>query len=193
MKSFYQKIKLAIILRLGNYFTKLNSIIQLHKIRANRNIRLGDDVHIHPTAHIEIINGGNVIIGSNSEILNGVLLITHGGNIEIGRNCKINPYTVIYGLGNVQIGNDVLIAGHCMIVPDNHRFDNIDIPINMQGSIKKGIKINDNVWIGHACSILDGVEIGSGSIIAAGSVVNKNVRNNVIVGGVPAKIIKERH
>ena len=90
------------------------------------------------------------------------------------------------------IGNDVLIAGQCMIVPSNHNFEDINRPIKQQGFNSKGIIIEDNVWIGSGCKILDGVTIKKGAIIASGSVVTKNVAPNEIVGGVPAKLIKNR-
>jgi acetyltransferase-like isoleucine patch superfamily enzyme len=99
---------------------------------------------------------------------------------------------VLYGHGNLTIGDNVLIAGHCLIIPANHVFTDINIPISNQGETKKGIIIEDNVWIGSGCRILDGITIGTGAIIAAGAVVNKDVLPNTIVGGVPAKLIKNR-
>lgn len=136
--------------------------------------------------------GGTITIAEKTELLYGVILMTYGGNITIGSNCSINPYTVLYGHGNLTIGNNVLIAGHCLIIPANHVFSNLEIPICKQGETRKGITIEDNVWIGSGCRILDGVTIGTGAIIAAGAVVNKNVLPNTIVGGVPAKLIKKR-
>ena len=79
-----------------------------------------------------------------------------------------------------------------MIIPSNHNFIRVDVPINSQGAKSIGIVIEDDVWIGHGCSILDGVTIGRGSVIAAGSVVNKNVLPMTVVAGVPAKQIGER-
>jgi acetyltransferase-like isoleucine patch superfamily enzyme len=119
--------------------------------------------------------------------------MTYGGIIEIGSNCSINPYTIIYGHGlGTKIGNNVLIAGHCMIIPANHNFSHTDVPINKQGINSKGIIIEDDVWIGSGCQILDGITIGKGAVIAAGAVVNKSVEPYNIVGGVPAKIIGKR-
>ena len=191
------KITFAIINNLFYWISqKVENIYkdyQLLKITKNKSIKIGSGTFIHVTATIEIVNGGTVKIGNNCQILNGVVLITYGGNINIGDNCIISPYTIIYGLGGAMICDDVLIAGHTIVVPDNHIFDDIMAPINKQGSKQIGIKINSNVWIGHGCSILDGVEIESGAIIAAGSVVNKNVASNTIVGGVPIKLIKERN
>jgi acetyltransferase-like isoleucine patch superfamily enzyme len=155
-------------------------------------IRFGKKVKISKTAKIKIKFGGSIFIDDNTELLDGVLVYTYGGKITIGKNCSINPYTIIYGHGNTTIGNNVLIAGHCMIIPNNHNFNEPDALINQQGNTKIGIVIEDDVWIAHSCSILDGITIGKGAVIAAGSVVNKNVEPYTIVGGIPAKIIKRR-
>jgi len=71
-------------------------------------------------------------------------------------------------------------------------FGRIDTPIREQGSTMKGIAISDDVWIGAGCRILDGVEIGKGSIIGAGTVLTKSVPEYSIVVGIPGKVIKRR-
>ena len=63
--------------------------------------------------------------------------------------------------------------------------------IKNQGENRKGVQIGDNCWIGANVTILDGVNLGNNSIIAAGSVVNQSFKNDVLIGGVPAKILKE--
>jgi acetyltransferase-like isoleucine patch superfamily enzyme len=78
------------------------------------------------------------------------------------------------------------------VVPAGHNFERVDIPIRKQGSLMKGIVIEDDVWIGCGCRILDGVRIGRGSVIGAGSVVNKNVPEYSVVVGVPGRVIKNR-
>jgi acetyltransferase-like isoleucine patch superfamily enzyme len=90
------------------------------------------------------------------------------------------------------IGDNVLIAGHTMIIPSNHNSQDLQIPINQQGENSKGIIIEDDVWIGAGCKILDGVCIKSGAIIGAGSVVTKDIPPNAIIAGVPGKLIKYR-
>lgn len=174
-------------------FTRLYLRIIPIFFRSKKNIYIGKKVHIYPSADIDCKYGGIINIGDFSEILNGVLILTYGGSINIGKYVSINPYTIIYGHGGISIGNNVLIAAHCILIPSNHNFTRMDIPIGDQGSTNLGIKIEDDVWIGAGCKILDGVKIGKGAIIAAGSVVNKNILPYEIVGGVPCKHIKFRN
>ena len=84
------------------------------------------------------------------------------------------------------------MEGHGLIIPCNHILADRTKAINQQGWSSKGMVIEDNVWIGSGCRRLDGVRIESGAIVAAGSVVNKDVQANAIVGGTPAKLIKMR-
>ena len=161
----------------------------------NPNIFLGEGILIDSTSIFKT-NGNNdkIIIGDKVSVGHGVCLLTYGGKIEIGNNCDINPYTIIYGHGNgVVIGNNVLIAGHCMIIPNNHVFEDENVPIINQGNISKGIIIGDDVWIGHGCTILDGVSIGNGSVIGAGTVVSKNIPEKSICIGATCRIIKKRN
>lgn len=162
-------------------------------LRLNSRIKIGKKSMIYKNTVVETNNGGSIKIGADCEIMPGVCIMTYGGIIKIGDRCSINPYTVIYGPGKgTIIGNDVLIAGHCMIVSVNHNFEDISKPINQQGWNSKGIVIEDNVWIAGGCRILDGITIGNGAIVAAGSVVNKDVPKNAIVAGAPAVILKYR-
>jgi len=92
----------------------------------------------------------------------------------------------------VEIKNQVRIAPRCNIVSNNHRFKDKDKPIMEQGMDNKPVFIDNDVWVGINVTILPGVRIGKGSIVAAGSVVTKDVEAGSVVGGVPAKVIKMR-
>lgn len=156
------------------------------------NIKIGKNVRIGKSVGIEILYGGKVIIGNNTEILDGCKIWTYGGEISIGDDCSINPHTLIYGNGGCTIGDNVLIAANSMIVPANHKFSSKNQLIRQQGMSEKGILIEDDVWIAHSCTILDGVKIGEGAVIAANSVVNKNIQEYTINAGTPARLIKKR-
>jgi len=117
-------------------------------------------------------------------------------NIDIGENVSIN-----YGVwmasnynenGSIKIGNDVLIGPYTIIHSGNHNYKNPNTTIYKQGFEFKKIIIEDDVWIAARCTILSGVTIGKGSVIAAGSVVTKDVLPYTIMAGVPAKEIGKR-
>ncbi len=117
-------------------------------------------------------------------------------NITVGNNVAIN-----YGVwiaankhpdGGIVFGNNILIGPYSIIHSGNHKFQDPAIPIYKQGFAFKQITIEDDVWIAARCTILSGVTLGKGSVIAAGSVVIKDVLPYTIVGGVPAKIIGHR-
>lgn len=151
-----------------------------------------DRVSIHRTAIVKSEYGGSISIGEFTEVREGVLILTYGGDITIGANCSINPYAVIYGHGGLQIGNNVLIAAHCVIIPSNHNFSNLEIPINQQGLSKRGIVIENDVWLGAGVKVLDGVKIGEGSIVGAGSVVTTSIPPYCVYVGIPAKFLRKR-
>ena len=114
-----------------------------------------------------------------------------GDNVFIGRNCSIT--TSASGRSPLSIGNNVMLPERVQIIGGNHAFDRIDIPISQQGEGKQGaITIEDDVWIGASAIVLTGVTIGKGSVVAAGSVVTKDVEPYSIVAGNPARFIKSR-
>lgn len=133
-----------------------------------------------------------VRVGDRCTIRSHAQVYAMGGSVSIGDRCSVNPYAVLYGTGGLRIGNHVRIASHTVIVAAAHKFDRRDIPICEQGSDALGIVIGDDVWIGAGARVLDGVRIGHGAIIAAGAVVTRDVPPFAIVGGVPARLIRNR-
>lgn len=153
---------------------------------------IGKNSYIDPSAVLNNSKGGIIEIGENCNVFENVIIATYGGNIRIDDHTSINPFCVLYGHGNLTIGREVRIATHTVIIPANHIFTDLHTPIRLQGIEKKGIRIDDNVWIGAGVKILDGIRIGRNAIIAAGAVVTKDVAENSIVGGIPARLIKIR-
>ena len=94
--------------------------------------------------------------------------------------------------GSITIGNNVLIGPGTLIHSGNHNYKNKKIPIRHQGFQFASIVIKDDVWIAANCTILAGVTIGKGAVVAAGSVVTKNIEPYTVVGGIPAKVISKR-
>lgn len=109
-----------------------------------------------------------------------------GKNIHVGKNVFINSCCCFQDQGGIVIDDDALIGHNVVLATLNHDF----VPENRKTMIPAPIRIGKNVWIGANSTIIGGVTIGDNSVVAAGAVVTKNVPPNVIVGGVPAKIIK---
>ncbi|EHQ36874.1 acyltransferase [Methanoplanus limicola] len=114
--------------------------------------------------------------------------------VSIGNNCSFNYNVTIDPCpnGSISIGNNVLIGPNVVIRAADHNHENINVNINEQGHISGKIEIKDNVWICSNVTITKDVTIEEGSIVAAGAVVTKNVPAYSIVGGIPAKVIKNR-
>ena len=129
----------------------------------------------------------NLSIGQRSYVAAGAIL---RGDITIGDDSTINPYAHI--AGKVVIGNGVRIAGHVSIYGFNHGYARTDIPIFQQPHTSEGITIGDGSWIGANAVIIDGVTIGRHCIVAGGAVVTKSCDDFVVIGGNPAKVIKNR-
>jgi len=112
-------------------------------------------------------------------------------NIEVGDNSEFGQRCLIHG--GVTIGDDVIMGPDVKIYARNHVFTSVDEPIRVQGKENSRTKIGNDVWIGANSLIMAGVCVDDHSIIAAGSVVTKDVPKYAIVGGNPAKIIKYRN
>ena len=136
----------------------------------NKNVRVGKHVTFYP----------NVMLWGD-------------GIIQIGDNVDIGTNTIIYSRrdGGVFIGDETHIAADCYIIDSNHGFEKGKL-ISAQPMTSEKIVIGDDVWIGASCQIIKGAGIGSGSVIGAGSLVNKKIPEDVIAFGIPAKISKKR-
>ncbi|KAF2328182.1 sugar O-acetyltransferase [Flavobacterium ginsenosidimutans] len=112
--------------------------------------------------------------------------INYGKNTRIGKNVFINFDCTFLDLGGITIEDNVLIAPRVNIISEGHPISSQ----NRKSLVPGAVHIKKNAWIGTAATILSGVTVGENSIVAAGAVVAKDVPDNTIVGGIPAKIIK---
>ena len=110
-----------------------------------------------------------------------------GLNIHVNEGVFINMGCKFQDQGGVYIGARTLVGHNCVIATLNHNMD----PAQRSNLLPKPVHIGEDVWIGANCTILPGVTIGNGAVIAAGAVVAKDVDANTVVGGVPAKAIKQ--
>lgn len=161
------------------------------------NIQLGSGVYLDRDVYLHALPGG-ITIGNDTFLMHHTMLHVFNfrnlpqAKISIGRNCFIGEFNVIRGQGGVTIGNDVYTGPMVQIVAVNHVYSDPNRPIREQGITAKGITIEDDVWLGANVTVVDGVTVGRGSIIGAGSVVTKDIPPYSIAVGTPAKPIKSR-
>jgi len=131
--------------------------------------RIGRGVVIYPG--VWIAPGRNLVVEDHVDLAKDVLITTTGG---------------------VEIGARTLIGYRTQILSSDHEIPPIGQPFPISGNVHRPIRIGSDVWVGANCVITSGVHIGDGAVVAAGSVVTKDVPENAIVGGVPAKLIRYR-
>lgn len=131
----------------------------------------------------------SAIIGKSIDVSTMIFVPFHtnfGQHIQLGKNVFINHGCTFLDLGGIVIEDDVLIGPQVCVVTENHPLD----PTQRKSLDLKSVTIKRNAWIGANATILPGVTIGENSIVAAGAVVTKDVPSNTIVGGVPARELK---
>ncbi|HUR11416.1 MAG TPA: DapH/DapD/GlmU-related protein [Flavitalea sp.] len=161
----------------------------LHKITMGKTIIIGDHVEINGLCKKGITIGNNVSIHRNTIIECTGVLSKLGEGLAIGNNVGIAQNVFIQVRGFVQIGSNSMFGPGSSLFSENHCHDLTGIPMIKQPTIRKGVIVEDDVWVGAKAVILDGVTIGKGSIIAAGCVVLHDVPAYSIVAGVPGRII----
>lgn len=161
------------------------------------NIQLGKNVYLDQGVYLHALPAG-ISIGEGTFLMHHTTLHVFNfrhlpqAGITIGKNCFLGEFNIIRGQGGVHIGNDVYTGPMVQIVAVNHVYHNPDVPIREQGITAQGIVIEDDVWLGANVVVVDGVTIGRGSIIGAGAVVTTNIPPYSIAVGTPARPVKDR-
>jgi acetyltransferase-like isoleucine patch superfamily enzyme len=154
------------------HFFKLIAYYLVNYVVGYSKVKLGKKTKLHPT-----------------------VILRQAERISIGENCLLNHNNILQAgksTASITIGNNVMTGPNVMMFAFNHGTDLNGLPMIEQEYKEGDIIIEDDVWIGAGSVILFGVKIGKGAVIASNAVVNKNVPENAIVGGVPAKLIKLR-
>jgi maltose O-acetyltransferase len=135
---------------------------------------------------------GKSFLASAGEWINieSHVFVGDGRDIKLGKGSSLGNGSRVYG---ANIGTDVMVAPNCTFLKENHRFDDLSLPIRKQGYTEVSVPVvEDGAWIGERAIILPGRRIGRGAIVAAGAVVTKDVEAYAIVGGNPARVIGRR-
>ena len=149
----------------------------------------GKNARICRNSRIDVMPFNNFVLGDNSTIEDFCTINNGVGDVLIGDRTRIGMSNVL--IGPVTIGNDVMMAQNIVLSGLNHGYEDINTVPHKQPVTRKKITIEDEVWIGANVVIVAGVTIGKHAVIAAGSVVTKNIPSYSVVVGNPAKVIKQ--
>ncbi len=134
-----------------------------------------------------------IIVGDSCYIGRGSVLSCKEGDIVLGDRANVSTWCNISSNSKITIGEKTLLGPYVSLFATTHNFDETGKAILDQGWTSKGITIGQNCWLGARVSVLDGVTIGSNSVVGTGAVVNADLPANVVAVGAPAKPIKKRN
>lgn len=186
--------KLSAIKHEGLFFLSTKTVIKSRSL-----IKVGKSVTIDRGCYIDALSttginfGNNVSVGLDTTIIGTGNIQQVGIGMTVGNSVGLGFHCFYGCAGGITIGDDTIIGNFVSFHAENHNFENLEIPIRLQGVSHKGINVGKNCWIGAKATILDGVSLGNGCVIAAGSVVTAgNYEPDSIYGGIPARLLKKR-
>ena len=157
------------------------TLYYLHKYRAK----------VSPKAEVDLTEnlrfGPGAVVSSFTKIKAIDGPVTFGARAGIASGCFIAG-----GVAGISVGDNFICGANVNIIASNYKHGQLDVHLEDQGSVSKGIKIGHNVWVGSGCTITDGVEIGDNVIIAANSLVSRRYKSNLVLQGNPAKVLLKR-
>jgi acetyltransferase-like isoleucine patch superfamily enzyme len=147
---------------------------------------------IGPKVVLQIGRKGRIELGRWSWIGHGSKLRAHEGLISIGAKTVMGQECTVSAFQHVSIGRECVIADRVMLIDFDHGMVEVDRPVRLQGIYKRDVRVGNNVWIGYGACILRGVTVGDNAVIGTNAVVTRDVPDNAVVGGVPARVIRMR-
>lgn len=185
----------------GSLFFGIHKRVFIHpscKIKCKSKIKTGINLSIDRKVYIDALSrkgirfGKNVSVGKYTTIECTGSLKNIGEGLILGDNVGLGTHGFFGCAGGITIGRDCIFGNYVSIHSENHNYERKDYPIRLQGVNRKGITIGENCWIGAKVTILDGTIIGNGCVIAAGAVVRGYFPDNTVIGGIPARVLKNR-
>lgn len=167
-------------------------ILEKSKLYMGSKVKLHDHVYIDALSRNGVTLGEGVVLGRGTRIECSGNIEHVGKGIFIGDGSTFGNDCFFGAAGGIKIGRDVLAGQYIRFHSENHVYADRHVRIREQGVTHKGIRIGDDCWIGSGAVFLDGAKIRDGCVVAANAVVTGTFPENVVIGGIPAKIIKKR-
>src|SRR3954469_11204374 len=157
-----------------------------------RRLRLDGLAFIGPKVVLQIGKRAEIKLGRWSWLGHGTKIRCHEGVVEVGAKTVMGQECTISAFQHVSIGRECILADRVMLIDFDHGVTEVDRPIRVQGIYKRDVHVGHNVWIGYGACVLRGVSVGDNSIVGTNAVLHKDVPENAVVGGVPARVLRMR-
>jgi acetyltransferase-like isoleucine patch superfamily enzyme len=162
------------------------------KLRWGRRLQTDGLCFIGPGVSLEIGPDAVVRLGRWAWIGHGTKIRAHEGVVEIGARTVMGQECTISSFQHVSIGREGIVADRVMLIDFDHGVVETERPVRLQGIYKRDVRVGHNCWIGYGACILRGVTVGDNCVIGTSTVVTKDVPDNAVVGGVPARVLRMR-
>jgi acetyltransferase-like isoleucine patch superfamily enzyme len=162
------------------------------KLRHGRRFQTEGMCFICPGVKFEIGRHASLRIGRWAWVGHHSKIRVHEGQVSIGAKTVMGQECTISAYQHVSIGKECIIADRVMLIDFDHGVVEVERPIRLQGIYKRDVRVGSNVWMGYGACVLRGVSVGHNSIVGTNAVVTKDVPENAVVGGVPARVLRMR-
>ena len=162
------------------------------KLRHGRRLRTDGLCFVGPGVKLQIGRNATLRLGRWSWIGHGCKVRVHEGEVSIGAKTVLGQECTISAFQHVAIGRECVIADRVMLIDFDHGVVEVERPVRLQGIYKRDVNVGHNCWIGYGACILRGVTVGDNCVIGTNTVVTKDVPDNAVVAGAPARVLRMR-
>jgi acetyltransferase-like isoleucine patch superfamily enzyme len=173
-------------------YARLIARYLLLKARLRGRFRTDGLCFVCPGVKLEIGPHAVLRMGRWSWIGHGSKVRVHEGEVSIGAKSVLGQECTISAYQHVSIGRECILADRVMLIDFDHGVTEVERPIRAQGIYKRDVRVGHNVWMGYAACVLRGVTVGDNAIVGTNAVVTRDVPENAVVGGVPARVLRMR-
>jgi acetyltransferase-like isoleucine patch superfamily enzyme len=173
-------------------YARLLARLAVLKLRFRGRLRTDGLCFICPGVKLEIGRDATLQIGRWAWLGHGCKIRVHEGEVAIGAKTVMGQECTISCFQHVSIGRECIVADRVMLIDFDHGVTEVERPIRTQGIYKRDVRVGHNVWMGYGACVLRGVSIGDNAIVGTSAVVTRDVPDNAVVGGVPARLIRMR-
>jgi acetyltransferase-like isoleucine patch superfamily enzyme len=173
-------------------YARLVARLAWWKLRLRGRLQLDGLAFICPGVKLEVGKDATLRLGRWSWLGHGCKIRVHEGECSIGAKTVLGQECTISAFQHVSIGRECILADRVMLIDFDHGVVETDRPIRQQGIYKRDVRVGNNVWIGYGACFLRGVTVGDNSVVGTYAVVTRDVPDNAVVAGVPARRLRMR-